>query len=605
MENRRYFISFLVIFVAVAQLTKLFLIQVQDNTYKSIAEDNFLHKEVIYPNRGTIYDRNGNILVCNMPVYSLMYVPKNVQKPFDTLAFCELMRITKEEFIDRVKRIKKLPEYSFVKPQTFTKVLSKEEYARIQDLLVRFPGFFVEARTTRGYPDSVMANALGYIGEISKTALERDSSKYYRQGDYIGQSGLEYAYEKYLRGRQGVRYVMVNVHGVVKGSFRDGKFDTLPQPGANLYTGVDLNLQKYAEKLMRGKVGSLVAIEPSSGEILAMVSAPFYNPEELAGDGLSVNYPRLEQDSLKPLFNRPIMAMYPPGSIFKTVQSLIALQEGVIKPGQTIACGPGHPMGDHAPFGIYDIPKAIQFSSNTFFYLLYRRIINQNKSPNTFKDSQIGLDIWRSYVDKFGLGRTVGIDIPNEKTGFMPSSKYYDKVYGELRWKFSTIYSLSIGQGEMLVTPLQMANLAATIANRGYYIAPHFVKQIGEDGYVPEQYRRKNYVGIDSAYFEIVIEGMAKAVFGTARRALIPGIEICGKTGTAQNPHGADHSVFIAFAPRNNPKIAIAVYVENAGWGGRAAASTASLVIEKYLNGEISPQRKHLEKYVLDGKFLY
>ncbi|GAB4335102.1 MAG: penicillin-binding protein 2 [Flammeovirgaceae bacterium] len=605
MENRRFFILFLVGIVAFVQLLKLFSIQVQDISYQTLANDNFLLREAIYPNRGTIYDRNGKILVCNMPVYSLMYVPKNVQKPFDTLAFCQLMNITKEEYIDRIKKIKKMPEYSLVKPQTFAKVISKEEYARIQDLLVKFPGFFVEARTTRGYPDSVMSNSLGYIGEVSKQMLDKDTTKYYRQGDYIGQSGLEYSYEKYLRGRQGARYVMVNVHGVVKGAFRNGRFDTLPEPGKNIYTGVDLSLQQYAETLMRGKVGSLVAIEPSTGQILAMVSAPFYNPEMLAGEGLSKNYVALEEDSLKPLFNRPIMAMYPPGSIFKTVQSLIALQEGVIAPNQFIVCGPGHPMGDHAPFGSYDIPKAIQYSSNTFFYLLFRRIINQEKDPNTFKDSQIGLDIWRDYLDRFGLGRTLGIDIPNEKSGFMPGSKYYDKVYGELRWKFSTIYSLSIGQGEMLVTPLQMANLAATIANRGYYITPHLVKSIGEDGYVLPQYTKKNFIGIDSAHFELVIEGMARAIYGTAQRAIIPDIEICGKTGTAQNPHGADHSVFMAFAPRNNPKIAIAVYVENAGWGGRAAASTASLVIEKHLKGKISEQRKALEKFVLDGKFLY
>lgn len=599
METRKLVIMAIFGVVGLIHLAKLFTIQVSDASYQVMAEDNMLQEVVQYPNRGLMFDRNGKLLVGNAPQFSLMVVPKEVPKNIDVASLCELLGITPKEYDERMQKAKK---YSYVKASAFIKELSHREYATMQDLLVNYPGFYIQPRTIRTYPDSLLGNAVGYIGEISKRGLEEDSTKYYRQGDYIGISGLESEYENYLRGKRGIRYVMVNVRGVEKGAFRGGRFDTLPVPGENITTTIDLELQEYAEKLMDGKVGSVVAIEPKTGEVLSIVSAPFYDPHLLSGKGFGQNFLDLNKDSLKPLFNRPVQAMYPPGSIFKAVQSLIAMQEGVVTANEQVYCSAG-PMGDHAPFGFYDVSKAIKYSSNTYFYLIFRRIINQNKDPNTYKDSQIGLNMWRDYLDKFGFGRQLGIDLPSEKTGFMPASTYYDKVYGgELTWKFSTIYSLSIGQGEMLVTPLQMANLSAIIANKGYYVTPHLVKSIGEEGYILPEYRKKHFTGIDSSYYEPVIEGMSQVVFSTARRAYVPDIEICGKTGTAENPHGPDHSVFIAFAPRENPKIAISVYVENAGWGGRAAASTASLMIEKYLNGEV--KRKWLEDYVLKGEFL-
>jgi penicillin-binding protein 2 len=369
-------------------------------------------------------------------------------------------------------------------------------------------------------------------------------------------------------------------------------------------------LQEYGETLMQGKVGSVVAIEPKTGEILSIISAPSYDPNTLSGSDYGKNLSALMVDSVRPLYNRPIQAMYAPGSIFKTVQTLIGMQEGILTPNTTYYCGDA-PIGDHAPPGYYKLFEALKLSSNQYYYKAFRSILNQEVSPNTFTDSRIGLEKWAEYVSHFGLGEPLGIDIPNEKGGYIPTPAFYDRIYGEGRWKFSTIYSLSIGQGEMLVTPLQMANLAALIANKGYYYTPHLIKSMGMDNAKPQKYTTKNEVGIDSAHYSFVHEAMAAAVYGTAGRAVIQDIVICGKTGTAENfavvkgkrVQLEDHSVFMAFAPKEDPKIAIAVYVENAGWGGRAAASTASLMIEKYLKGCVD--RTLLEEFVLKGDFIY
>ncbi len=601
MENRRYIIIALFALAFIAINVKLFLIQVVDRTYEQQAESNILQRVTTYPHRGIIYDRHGELLVANTPIYNLQVIPREVlnSESFDKESFCQLVNLSPTEFDERLQSAKK---YSYVKHSNFIRQISQKDFAQMQDLLVRYPGFYEEVRTVRYYPEHNLANAFGYLGEISRLQLDRDTTDYYQRGDYIGVSGLEAFYEPYLRGKRGVRYVMVNVNRVVKGSFKDGAFDTLAVPGQDLVSTIDTDLQRYAETLMAGKVGSVVAIEPSTGEILAMVSAPSYDPNLLTGGNLGKNFQQLGKDTLNPLFNRPIMAMYPPGSIFKTLQALIALQEGVIRPKETIACF-GGPMGDHAASGYYDVVKGIKYSSNTFFYHLFRRIINQEKNPNTYVDSRLGVADWKGYIERFGLGSPLGIDLPNEKGGMLPSIRYYDKIYGENRWKFSNIYSLSIGQGELLVTPLQMANLAATIANKGYYYRPHLIKSVGDTGKPLPQFQERINTGIDTVHFDPVIEGMSQAVYGTAQRAVIPSIEVCGKTGTAENPHGPDHSVFMAFAPRENPKIAISVYVENSGWGGRAAASTASLLMEKYLTGEV--KRKYLEEYVLKGEFLY
>lgn len=598
-ENRKYLIMGVIILSGIIFIIRLFSIQVMDSSYRLAAENNIIQKIIEYPYRGLIYDRNGELIVYNAPIYDLMVVPREVAVK-DTVAFCEMFGITIEQFTTKIRDAYR---YSSIKPSLFLEKLSNDEFAKAQDKLINYPGFYVMARTAREYPSKMLANALGYVGEVSKRQLERDSTKYYQQGDFIGISGIESQYELELRGKRGVRYKMVNVRGVEKGDFKDGMYDTLSIPGNNLVTSIDTKLQVYAEKLLAGKIGSVVAIEPSTGEILAFASGPSYDPSMLSGRYFSKNFNTLSMDSLRPLFNRPLMAMYPPGSMFKIVQSLVALQMQVLKPNELIYSD-GTLIGDLAPNGQYDLIRAITLSSNNYYYKVFRRIINQENDPNTFIDSRIGLERWRQALALFGLGVTLPTDIPNVKSGFIPTVDYYDRVYGKNRWKFSNIYSLSIGQGEVLVTPLQMANLAAIMANRGYFYTPHMVKSIGEKGEKPAEFQKKNYVGVDSMHFPVVVDGMEAVVkVGSARRAYINDIIVCGKTSTVQNPHGPDHSGFMGFAPKDDPKIAIAVYVENTGWGGRASASIASLLIEYYLKGEVS--RKALEDYVLKGEFLY
>lgn len=596
-DGRKYIIQGFFIFTGLIFLIKLFYLQITDSTYAKAAENNIILPVIEYPYRGLIYDRNKKLLVYNTPQYDIEVVPNEVNVA-DTLEFCHVFGISKEEFESKINLAK---AYSYVKPSIFIKQITNLEFAVLQNHIIDYPGFHIRARTVRAYTEPVLANSLGFIGEISKNELEQDTLGYYKQGDHIGKSGIESSYEQYLRGKRGVRYKIKNVRGVEKGSFKNGRFDTLAVAGENLYSTIDLDLQLYAEKLLDGKVGSIVAIEPSSGEILTIVSRPSYDPGYFTGRKFSEKFAEVTSDTSKPLFNRPIMAMYSPGSIFKTLQALIGLQEKVIDPNESIYLD-GSLIGDHAPPGYYDLSKAIKISSNNYFFTAFRRIINQKLDDNTFIDSRLGLGEWRKHLENFGLGKPLNIDIPNEKGGLIPGPDYYDKIYGRNRWKFSTIASLSIGQGEMLFSPLQMANLATILANRGYFYTPHIIKEIeGRPGH-KKNFLTKRDCGIDSVHFPLVINAMEEALHGTAWRAIIPGIAICGKTGTVENPHGEDHSVFMAFAPKDDPKIAISVYVENSGWGGRAAASTASLVIEKYLKGEIS--KKWLEDYVLKGDFL-
>lgn len=597
-EQRPLTIIAVVILVGLVLLIKLFLIQVADDSFLKRAENNAIQRVVDHPYRGLVYDRNGKIMVYNNPIFDLMIIPKEFQVK-DTARFCEIFSVSKQHLIETYTAARK---YSSVKPSTLIKQISTTDFARIQDYLIDYPGLFVMSRSVRSYPQASSANTLGYIGEISGNQLGRDTVKYYRQGDYVGLSGLEGFYEKELRGVKGVKYKMVNVRGVDKGPFKNGEYDTASVAGKNVTSSLDLVLQEYGELLLAGKRGSVVAIEPKTGEILSMISAPTYDPNVLTGAQFSANYLVLNNDDTRPLFNRPIMAMYPPGSIFKIVQSLVGLQSGVLNPNTTFACNKSLvACHDHpSPVNLFG---AIRNSCNPYYHQAFRMIINREVSSNTFKDTEIGLNAWRESVMKFGLGSPLGLDMFNEKGGSVPSSKLYDRVYGAGRWKYSTIYSLSIGQGEMLVTPLQMANLAAIFANKGYYYTPHLIKAIdGKYENISEEYRTKNNVGVDAHHFDMVQDAMAQAIYGTAARAVIKDIEIAGKTGTAQNPQGEDHSVFIAFAPKSDPKIAIAVYVENAGWGGRAAASIASLMIEKYLRGEVT--RPELEAYVREGKFM-
>lgn len=594
--ERKIVVGAIIILIALIYISRLFYLQVIDTKYKYSADNNVLRYETQYPARGIIYDRKGTLLVYNEAAYDLMVVPRQVDNP-DTLELCEILHITIDDFREKLKKAKK---YSRYKPSIFVKQLSNKDYADLQEKLHKFLGFFVQTRTLRSYPEKSAAHILGYVGEVNDKILKENP--YYKSGDYYGISGIESNYEEILRGTKGVKIFMVDVHNRIKGSFADGELDTIAVAGKNIYLTIDADLQKYGEYLMSNKIGSIVAIEPATGEILSMVSTPSYNPELLVGRVRSENYQKLNNDSLKPLFNRALMAKYPPGSIFKILQSLIALEDGVITSSTGFACNKALVNCHNHPPST-DLKKAIQFSCNPYYYNVYNRLIQQGKDKSKFKDSEIGLAKWSEQVKEFGLGTQLKIDVPGVKRGNIPDVAFYNRWYGEGRWAFSTIYSNGIGQGEVEVIPLQMANFTAVIANRGYYITPHLLKKINDVDTIPSEYLEKKQVNIKKKHFDVVVDAMQAVIeeeHGTARRARLEGVAICGKTGTAENPHGEDHSVFIAFAPKDDPKIAIVVYVENSGFGGTWAAPIASLMIEKYLTDSIS--RPNLEKYILDYK---
>ena len=601
-NGRKHIVRFIFILTGLIFLVKLLFIQVFDSRYVQAADNNIILKEIIYPYRGLIYDRNNQLIVYNEPQYEMMITKKDAVIQ-DTLHFCNVFGITKSDFEEKVAIMKKSRGYSPVKPFPFFTQISHQEFAKIQDYLVDFPGFVVQARTTRKYTNPIFSNALGYVSEITKSQLEKDSSDYYNQRDYIGQSGLEAKYESYLRGKRGVQYKIKNVRGVEKGSFKEGDLDILSVPGETLTSTVDVQLQAYGELLINGKAGSIVAIEPASGEILSIVSGPSYDPNLLSGKEYSNNFAVIARDTMNPLFNRPLMAQYRPGSIFKIAQAMVALQEGVINTSTRIRCNRSI-IGCHGSHSNENLQGAITHSCNPYFHNVMRRVVNQNILENTYEDTHIGLDKWREHILSFGFGKPLGIDLPNEKGGLIPNSDYYDKAYNGEQWKYSNIYSLAIGEGENLVVPIQMANFAAILANRGFYYTPHLIKSIGNSNKPLDQYSQKHYTTIDSEHFDVAVEAMAEVIrSGTGQyRAQLKDIEVCGKTGTVQNDPMPDHSVFIAFAPKDNPKIAVAVYVEGAGQGARAAASIASLMIEKYLIGET--ERPWIEEYVLKGEFL-
>jgi len=602
-EGRREIFQVIFVLVGLIFIVKLFFVQVANNRYAELANSNSILRQVEYPFRGLIYDRNGKLIVYNTPEYDLEVTVNDVKK-FDSANFCTVFGLTREELRAKFRELKaRKKEFSPVKPMIFIDKLSNEDVARIQDHLDEFSGFSIQARTTRAYSTPGLANALGYVSEINKEALKKDPSGIYRQGDYIGQSGIELFYEEQLRGKRGLRFKLRDVKGIEKGAFNDGKYDTLSVPGQDLISSIDLDLQLYGEKLMKGKAGSIVAIEPETGEILALISGPSYDPNLLTGKNYSSNFKAISSDSMKPLFNRPLMAQYRPGSIFKIVQALTALQEGVIVPETRIYCD-RNIIACHGEHSNEDLRGAIANSCNPYFYNVLRKMLNQNKSTDPFQDTRIGLAEWDKHINSFGFGSRLGIDLPNEKDGLIPTPRYYDAAYKNKPWKFSNIYSLSIGEGENLVVPLQMANFAATVANRGYYYVPHLVKAIGKDGGPLKQYSERHYTTVDSSYFKVAVDAMEQVVDrGTGQWfAKLPDVIVCGKTGTVQNEPFPDHSVFIAFAPRNHPKIAISVYVENAGQGARAGASIASLMIERYLFKQT--RRQYMEDYVLAGKFL-
>lgn len=608
-EGRREIIQIVFVLIGIVFLIKLFFIQVVEQSYKDLADVNAILTVPQYPVRGTIYDRNKKLIVYNNPEFDLMITLREVKR-LDTARFCQVFNLSRAELGEMFKNFKqeiRSRKASEHQPYAFIRQLSTLDMARIQDYMDEFPGFYVEARTTRAYASTAGANALGYVSEISKEQIKRNKGKQYRQRDYIGQSGIEAFYEEYLRGKRGVKYFWRNKDGVIKGAYDDGKSDTISYPGQDLISTLDLNLQEYGEQLMEGKAGSIIAIEPATGEILSMISGPSYDPLMLTGRNYSKNYVTISNDTNKPLFNRPLMAMYRPGSIFKIAQAMVALQEGVITPETRIRCDRSI-INCHGPHTNEDLRGAITNSCNPYFHGTLRRMLNKGKSNNPFEDTRIGLEEWHKHITSFGFGGPLGIDLPSEKGGLMPSPKHYDKAYRGRPWKFSNIYSIAIGEGENLVVPLQMANFAATVANRGFYYTPHLVKSIGDSGLPLPEYREKQFTTISPEYFEVAADAMEEVVkSGTGQfRASLKDVVLCGKTGTVQNAPkvGAfipDHSVFIAFAPKENPKIAVAVYVEYGGQGARAAASIASLMIEKYLFGET--KRPQIEEYVLKGEF--
>jgi penicillin-binding protein 2 len=588
--NRKYVITALVILASVVLLTRLFIIQVVKSSYRMSADNNVLRYITQYPARGLIYDRNGKLIVYNQAAYDIMVVPAQTTK-IDTSGFCDLLGISPDMFR---KQLRTAISYSRRAPSVFLKQVSNETYARFQEKMFLYPGFYVQPRTLRKYSKPVASHVLGYVSEVDEGIIKKNP--YYKPGDYIGKSGIEEAYEKELRGKRGVKIFLVDVFSRIKGSYAGGKMDTLAVQGSDIVSGLDLDLQEYGELLMKNKRGSIVAIEPQTGEVLTLVSTPNYDPALLVGRIRSDNYSILSADTLKPLFNRALMASYPPGSTFKPINGLIGLQEGVITPTTLFSCNNGYLfIACHSHASPLSLVEAISTSCNSYFSQTYRRVL-ENPYYNTVGDAY---GKWKEYLNEFGFGSKLGTDFVNELSGFIPATEYFDKYYGKNRWKALTVISMGIGQGEVGTTPLQMANMTAAIANRGYYFTPHIVKTVGAGHTIDNRFTTRHEIDIDAANFESIILGMEAAVNrGTSTVAAMKDIIVCGKTG--KNPHGKNHSVFIAFAPKDNPKIAIAVYVENAGFGATFAAPIASLMIEKYLRGEITNKSREQTMLNLD-----
>ena len=586
LESRKHVILFFFFTIGIIYLLRLFYIQIIDSRYRSIEATNAIKRQVEIPLRGQIYDRNGKLLVQNQEVYDMYVTPKEVAG-LDTAFFCSVLGITRGFFDSTMAEAS---SYSKNRASLFMRQLSKEEFARMADVMINFKGFHFEQSFFRTYPGHTLANALGYIGEISKEQYDQQKEKYYRKGDYIGLSGIEKEYEIELRGKRGVKFTLMDVHMEDKGSYEDGRFDTTAVVGKDLFSSIDMELQQLADSLFQNKVVAVVAIEPKTGEILVMGSYPTYDPNLLSGKAFSENYLKLVRDPDKPTFNRTISSFYRPGSTFKLVQALVGQQQGVINP-KSAFIGAFSPMACHG-HGIHhlsNLNNAVQYSCNPYFYNVFKKIIENTSEKNPFLGAREGLTRWHDMVEKFGFGTKLGVDIPGEKSQLLPDLSLYDKYYGKDRWKFSNIYSLSIGEGELGLDVLKLANLAATLANKGYWITPHLIRGVGADKSGMKKERLQvHQTGIEPKHFLAIYDGMEKVISaGTARRAFMENIKILGKTGTSQNKRGKDHAIFIAFAPRENPQIAIAAVVENAGFGGSSAAPISSLLIEKYLTGKI------------------
>ena len=604
MKNK--LLPFLIILSSFIFILRLFWVQLIDINDVKLSNKNSVEKVYNFPERGYVFDRNDRLIVGNELFYDLMIIPAEL-KPIDTLEFCKILKIAKTTLIDKINKAKK---YSRVKPSVFLSQISKTDYAIIQEKLWKYKGFSVRKKSNRNYLLNSASNILGYISEVNDYEVKDNS--YYESGELIGRQGIEKSYEKKLRGLKGVSYFEKDNFNRTTGSYKEGIYDTLLKPAKNINLTIDSNLQIYGDSLMVNKFGSIVAIEPESGEILSLINAPSFDPNLLIGRERSTNYLKLKNDTIgKPLFDRGLQGMYPPGSTFKLINGLIALQEDIITPSTKILCNTGHFYSNkrfmkcHCKPGTYnDLNKAIYNSCNTYFATIYKKTIDR------YSNSKQGIDNWKNHVNSFGLGNYLGYDHPLGQPGLIPDSKYYDKWYPNNRWRAATTISNGIGQGEILTTPIQLGNIAASIANRGWFITPHFVKKISNDS-IKLKYREKKYSSIDSIHFEKIVQGMYDVIEkGTAQNSKIRGIEIVGKTGTAENfikiddvrKQLTDHSIFIGFAPKENPKIAIAVFIENGYWGTRWAAPIASLMMEKYLNKKV--ERKYLEKYIFNGNLM-
>lgn len=597
---RQFLLFFSVVIVGIVFIARLFYLQIYNYTDYSLFEDNAIRKVYDYPKRGFVYDRNGILLVSNQPSYDVMVIPRQV-KPLDTLEFCELLKINKETFI---KKYTKAKHYSPRLPSVFISHLSKEDYAVLQEKMRKYQGFYIQKRSLRQYETSIGANVLGDIGEVNPRIIKKDP--YYKMGDLIGKQGVEISYEKTLRGSKGIKFIQKDRFNRDIGPYKDGIYDTLPIPGKDITITIDSKLQEYGELLMKHKRGGIIAIEPSSGEILAMISAPTYNPNDLVGRKRSKNFTKLYYDTIaKPLFDRGLQAQYPPGSPFKVMNALIALQEGVVTTNETFGCRMGYYYGSRKLTGCHhhrspsNMNSGIHQSCNAYFANVYRRIIDKYDTPYE------AMERWNKHVESFGLGNYLGYDLNIGRKGRIPDGDFYDKWYGKGRWASTYIISNAIGQGEVETTPIQLANMSAAIANRGYYYTPHIIKNI-EGETIDEKYTTKRNTTINKKHFEPIVQGMFDVYNkGTAAHLQVKDIEICGKTGTAENfvkidstkAQLTDHSIFVAFAPKDNPKIAMAVFVENGYWGGRFAGRIASLMIEKHLKDTIT--RKDLERWIL------
>ncbi|NOU47931.1 MAG: penicillin-binding protein 2 [Bacteroidales bacterium] len=594
--TRQNIIIFIFMAVAVLFVGKLFYLQIINTSYKLSSQNNVLRYMTQFPARGKMFDRNGKVLVYNESAYDMMVTPKLV-KQMDTLEFCRLLKIDRHNFL---ARFKKASAHSRHRASIFLEQVSKEDYAYIAEKLYHFPGFYFQARTLRKYPSPIAAHILGDVGEVNQKNI--DDNHYYKSGDYIGKSGMERHYEEAVRGKKGLKIVMVDVYNRAKGSFENGRYDTLPVAGKDLVLGLDAMLQQYGEELMRGKTGSVVAIDPTSGEILALVTSPGYDPNLLVGRVRGANYNKLLEQPEKPLINRAISGTYPPGSTFKLVNALVALHTGAITPSTQFSCQgkSSSPIKcTHSHQSPLPLAPAIENSCNSYFWNTFRNILYNHK----YHDLKDAYEDWQNLMFSFGFGKPFDTDIPFELPGNVPTRAYFDKVY-QGSWNAMTVRSLAIGQGEILLTPLQLANEVAIIGNKGFYYPPHLIRKIGDGDSIDPSYTTKRYTGIDARHFDVVKNAMRdvfEGAHGTARYNKIEGIDAGGKTGTVQNPHGEDHSLFIAFAPFDNPKIAISVVVENAGYGSQWAAPIATLMIEKYLTGDV--KRKELEEKILTKNF--